>query len=130
MGVGPAGHGEQPGPFLIGLVRLAEVPARVQHADRGVQRATDQRRVAGQPGGGECVVGQGRVRHGKTPQEPWLRIDTDERVVDARCTCNFYQQNRLRKGPCEHILALRLLHARRLRASPALVGVSGGYALA
>ncbi len=73
---------------------------------------------------GQGVSLQGRVRHGETPKEPWLRIDNDERVVDARCTCNFYQQNRLRMGPCEHILALRLLHARRLRASPALAGVS------
>ena len=66
---------------------------------------------------------QGRVRHGEKPKEPWLRLDRDERVVDARCTCNFYQQNRLRKGPCEHILALRLWHAHRLRASAALVAV-------
>ena len=66
----------------------------------------------------------GVVRHGEKPKEPWLRLDRDERVVDARCDCNFYQQNRLRKGPCEHILALRLLHARRLRASAELAGVS------
>jgi hypothetical protein len=47
--------------------------------------------------------------------EPWLRLDPDERLIEANCTCNFFQQNQLRKGPCEHILALRLQHARQLR---------------
>ena len=98
--------------------RLRFQNEREEHAarflDQGVVKviAADEDR--------EGVTLQGRVWHGETPKEPWLRLDGDERVVDARCTCNFYQQNRLRMGPCEHILALRLLHARRLRASPAL----------
>ena len=37
-----------------------------------------------------------------------LTIDNDERLTEATCQCNFHQQNKLRKGPCEHILALRL----------------------
>ena len=35
-------------------------------------------------------------------------IDDDQRLRDAGCQCFFWQQNRLRKGPCEHMLALRL----------------------
>lgn len=35
-------------------------------------------------------------------------IDQDERIVQARCNCSFYIQNKLYKGPCEHILALRI----------------------
>ncbi len=102
--------------------RLRFQNEREEHATRFL----DQRvvKVITTDENSEGVTLQGRVRHGETPKEPWLRLDRDERVVDARCTCNFYQQNRLRKGPCEHILALRLLHARRLRASAALAGVS------
>ena len=37
-----------------------------------------------------------------------LEIDGDERLVKAACDCNFFQQNKLRQGPCEHILAARL----------------------
>ena len=33
-------------------------------------------------------------------------IDDDQRLRDAGCECFFWQQNRLRKGPCEHMLAL------------------------
>jgi hypothetical protein len=60
--------------------------------------------------------GQPAPRRGAAPGfTPWLQLDPDERLVEAGCTCNFFQQNHLRKGPCEHILALRLQHARQLR---------------
>ncbi|MDQ8207875.1 SWIM zinc finger domain-containing protein [Coraliomargarita sp. SDUM461003] len=39
-------------------------------------------------------------------------VDLDERLVRAKCSCNFYQQNKLRSGPCEHILALRMAKSR------------------
>lgn len=42
-------------------------------------------------------------------------LDADERMVDAQCQCDFYTRNRLYKGPCEHILAARLVAARRSR---------------
>jgi hypothetical protein len=34
-------------------------------------------------------------------------IDDDQRLRDAACQCHFWNTNRLRKGPCEHMLALR-----------------------
>jgi len=34
-------------------------------------------------------------------------IDDDQRLRDAACECYFWNKNRLRKGPCEHMLALR-----------------------
>jgi hypothetical protein len=40
--------------------------------------------------------------------KPELWIDSDQRLTKAECTCNFFQQNKLFKGPCEHILATRL----------------------
>jgi hypothetical protein len=36
-----------------------------------------------------------------------LVVDDDQRMRDASCECFFFKQNRLRKGPCEHLLALR-----------------------
>lgn len=36
-----------------------------------------------------------------------LTIDKDLRLIDAQCSCYYFYQNRLRKGPCEHMLALR-----------------------
>lgn len=36
-----------------------------------------------------------------------LVIDADQRIQSADCECHFYYANKLRKGPCEHILAVR-----------------------
>lgn len=58
---------------------------------------------------------QGMVRENSREYNPALTCDRDERMIQAECTCNWYQQNKLYKGPCEHILALRMQHARQCR---------------
>jgi len=55
--------------------------------------------------GGVHVVGK-MAHHGKSFRTE-IELDGDMRIVQATCNCNFFQQNKLRKGPCEHILALR-----------------------
>jgi hypothetical protein len=51
----------------------------------------------------------GTVKHGSTYM-PQLWIDGDERLKNATCGCHFYRQNKLFKGPCEHILAMRMAY--------------------
>lgn len=34
-------------------------------------------------------------------------IDADEKIKSATCDCSFYIENKLYKGPCEHMLAIR-----------------------
>jgi hypothetical protein len=55
---------------------------------------------------------RGRVKDKGRIFNPSLVIDKDQRLVQAECTCNWHQQNKLYKGPCEHILALRMAHGR------------------
>lgn len=43
---------------------------------------------------------------------PSLIIDSDQRMIKATCNCFFYKKNKLLKGPCEHMLALRIRHAK------------------
>jgi len=62
------------------------------------------------PQGGTSL--QGTVSDQAHRFGPSLRIDDDERIVEADCTCNWHQQNKLRMGPCEHILALRMQHTK------------------
>lgn len=50
----------------------------------------------------------GSVKDKDKTYQPELLIDTDERAVSGKCTCNFYQQHKLMQGPCEHMLALRI----------------------
>lgn len=59
------------------------------------------------------IILQGTVEDKGKTYNPSLTVDTDERIVTAECTCNWHTQNRLYKGPCEHILALRMQHARQ-----------------
>ena len=62
----------------------------------------------------DILILDGTVKNAKQKKfKPSLKIDTDERIIEAECSCNWHQQNRLRKGPCEHILALRMFYARR-----------------
>ncbi len=55
----------------------------------------------------------GSVRDHRHTYDPSLLVDADARIVRAECTCNWYQQNKLFKGPCEHMLALRIKHSQR-----------------
>ncbi|MBD1373148.1 SWIM zinc finger family protein [Hazenella sp. IB182357] len=41
---------------------------------------------------------------------PRVKRDQNGRILEATCSCYFHNQNHLMRGPCEHILALLLLH--------------------
>ena len=56
---------------------------------------------------------QGEVKEKSRHYSVRVGIDDDMRLVDAQCECWFFRQNRLRRGPCEHMLALRLKYERR-----------------
>ncbi|MGD2183025.1 SWIM zinc finger family protein [Lusitaniella coriacea] len=62
----------------------------------------------------KTIILQGTVEDKDKTYNPSLTVDADERMLKAECTCNWYQQNKLYKGPCEHILALRMQYARQV----------------
>jgi len=45
---------------------------------------------------------------------PLLHVDHEGKVIEATCTCPYFKKHQLTKGPCEHILALRLAHMSKL----------------
>ena len=45
-----------------------------------------------------------------------LVLDNDQRIVDGRCECDYFFRNKLMRGPCEHLLGLRM--AADLQATP------------
>lgn len=47
-------------------------------------------------------------------QEVILDIDLDGRVQYAQCSCAFFKRDRLRKGPCAHILAASALASEQV----------------
>ena len=38
-----------------------------------------------------------------------ITLNNDEQLKDAKCTCHYYYKNKLHKGPCEHMVAIRHL---------------------
>ena len=54
----------------------------------------------------------GSVKEGNKRYTVSALIDKDQRLVDGTCECDFYKGNKLKKGPCEHILAVRISAAK------------------
>lgn len=46
---------------------------------------------------------------------PLLHVDKAGQIVTGTCTCRFFKDHELTRGPCEHLLALRLAHMSRLQ---------------
>ena len=59
------------------------------------------------------VSGRLQFRGRVTPA--WFLLDAERRMVEAECSCDYFIRNRLRRGPCDHLLALR---AAQRRGSP------------
>lgn len=51
---------------------------------------------------------KGQVRERYSTYHPEMIIDSDQAMTQASCDCHFYRSNKLYKGPCEHMLALRI----------------------
>ncbi len=88
---------------------------REQMAQDLLQTAKIQGSVHSDADGIRCV--KGTVKTNRT-YEVTLFIDADERLINGKCTCHFYQQNKLHQGPCEHMLALRMKMQNSLYNSP------------
>lgn len=54
-----------------------------------------------------CLQLTGSVKSARKNFNPKLVIDGDEKIKAADCTCSYYIENKLYKGPCEHMLAIR-----------------------
>ena len=52
---------------------------------------------------------KGKVRTKNETFSTLALIDKDQRLIDGSCECTFYQSNKLKIGPCEHILATRMM---------------------
>ncbi|RTZ65106.1 MAG: SWIM zinc finger family protein [Aquificaceae bacterium] len=56
---------------------------------------------------GRTII-KGKVIDDGNSYQPEIVIDADMRLIDAKCSCHFYIQNKMNQGPCEHMLAIRL----------------------
>jgi predicted nucleic acid-binding Zn finger protein len=54
----------------------------------------------------------GRVLHRGRVATTRFVLDADRRLVEGECTCDYFVRNRLHRGPCDHMLALRAAERR------------------
>ncbi len=103
------------------LVKAARKPATPQErAAQTIFEKGDIKIIARRPveSGGYKLSGSAKGLDGQRVR-PQLHVDQEGHLVEALCTCKFYQEKQLTQGPCEHILALRLAHMERLAAEDA-----------
>ncbi len=58
------------------------------------------------------LVIEGVIQDNKASLKASAEVDKDGRLTDGKCICNFYINNQLKKGPCEHSLAAKMLFFR------------------
>ena len=97
-------------PLPLDLLRFAS-PVEEEAAKLLAVRALSHVTADALPDGGISL--KGRAREGKKDYDVYLRLDTDQRIAAGICQCNFFTQNRLRQGPCAHLLALRMLQSQK-----------------
>ncbi len=57
---------------------------------------------------------EGKVEERRRRHLAELVIDKDKSLVRGKCTCDFYIHNKLYKGPCSHMLAIRMFFQKKL----------------
>ena len=101
---------------------LARANALAEESDpraksaREIFEAGNARLTARRPvGSGYKLSGTAKGNDGERVR-PLLSVDTGGQILEATCTCKHFRTHRLTKGPCEHVLALRLAHMARLES--------------
>lgn len=62
-----------------------------------------------------CLSLDGAVLDNAVQYTPRVVIDADHRLARGRCTCHYYVHNKLTRGPCEHMLALRIKASEKIK---------------
>jgi predicted nucleic acid-binding Zn finger protein len=54
----------------------------------------------------------GRIQYEGRVTAAWFLLDADRRLTEGDCSCDYFIRNRLHRGPCDHLLALRAAQRR------------------
>ncbi|MES2462449.1 MAG: BRCT domain-containing protein [Armatimonadota bacterium] len=86
----------------------------------------------GAPSDEKTMRFQANVRGGESKRERKFKVtldlDDDGRVRFANCDCSWHRREKLRKGPCAHILAASALASREMVKAAAAAALNDGEA--
>jgi SWIM zinc finger len=78
---------------------------------------------------GRAIEGQAVDAKAHRTFYPAFTIDRESRTSAATCTCSAFRRAGIKEGPCEHLIALRVLYAREQARLEAARGTAEGRAL-
>lgn len=116
-------------PLELAKVRYgskAEEHAHRLLAERGAVKLV---RVHDQGAEGTAIDGEIADQRAHRTYKTSFTVDREGRAAKASCTCPQFRRGGLREGPCEHMIALRLLHSREKAALEAARGTEEGRKL-
>ena len=111
-------------PLPMGALRFAS--AQEEKADRFIAAKLVTIATVAERDGRRVINGQ--VLDDAKTYTPMIVLDNDDRLIEARCDCYFYGHNKLMRGPCEHMLALRRLYHGQVALPPSYAQASGSAA--
>ncbi len=111
-------------PLPMGALRFAS--EQEEKADRFIAARLVTVKDVGERDGRRVINGE--VLDDGKPCHPMIALDNDERLVEARCDCYFYGHNKLMRGPCEHMLALRRIYNTQIAVAATAKKTIGGAA--
>ncbi len=104
-------------PLPLEQLRFASPEEEMAH-QLVTQNKVKIKKLTGDTNNGFNVEGQ--VKEKSRSDTTALVIDKDQALKQATCSCPFYQHNKLYKGPCAHILALRIKAQQQLQPKQTL----------
>lgn len=99
----------------LSLIKQAEEKSEPKAKEaKQIKKAENVRIIARRPvSTGYKLSGSAKGSDGRRVR-PLMSVDQEGQILEATCTCSYFKKFKLTKGPCEHILALRLAHMDRL----------------
>ncbi len=116
-------------PIDVAQIRYGGEREKLAHRLLGVAGTVRLTRVHELGSEGTELSGEVEDLEARRSFTPSFTLDPEGRVRGASCTCLHFKRAGLREGPCEHLLALRLFHQRRLLHDEELRQTAEGRAL-
>lgn len=95
-------------PLPISQLRFSD--PREAEANQLLEQAKIPVKVSSDLAGNHSL--SGTIRQSGQKWETSITLDNEQRMIGGSCTCGYYIQNKLHRGPCPHMLALRMKYEK------------------
>lgn len=116
-------------PVPAAQLRYRDAREAAAHRLLGEAGAVALTKVHDRGADGRTIEGQVVDARAHRTFHPSFTLDQEQRTSAATCTCSAFRRAGVKEGPCEHMIALRVRHAREQARLEAARGTPEGRAL-